>query len=234
MKSAASIVAAAALVTGTEASNEFLNDVVESSIELAAKNGLTSGSIWKSCPKTQVVQDFDVEKYLGTWYELHRAYEQNQEDGECSMAQYTTRDDGLIGVTNSQANYKEDGTFGPRNGIQGKAQQYNPENKEAHLGVKFSDYQPIWGPYDVLYTDYDNIAIVHSCFSLGVWKMEQQWLLSRKPLSPDTDGAEYESIVNKAKEVLEGQLPNFKFEDHMRPVVQGAANKCEYYSPFEF
>ena len=60
--------------------------------------------------------------------------------------------------------------------------------------------------------------------------MEQQWLLARKPLFT---GDEYDSLVAKGKDTLESQLPGFKFEDEMRSVIQGADNKCEYYSPFE-
>ena len=85
---------------------------------------------------------------------------------------YTARDDGLIGVENSQAPIEVDGTFGPRTGVQGKAKQLNPEKNDARLGVKFSTWQPIWAPYDVIYTDYENMAIIHSCFSIGVYKME--------------------------------------------------------------
>ena len=56
----------------------------------------------------------------------------------------------------------------------------------------------------MLYTDYENIAIVHSCFSLGVWKMEQQWVLTRNPITPDD--AEFDAIAAKGKEILESQL----------------------------
>ena len=126
-----------------------------------------------TCPKTLVEQDFDLEKYLGNWYELHRSKGQTGETGECATQNITTRSDGLLGIENAESPVEANGTFGARTGIQAKAKQNNPANHEARLGLKFSNWQPVWFAYDVLYTDYENIAIVYSCFSLGVWKMEQ-------------------------------------------------------------
>ena len=31
---------------------------------------------WKFCPKIDVVQNIDMERYMGTWYELYRANDQ--------------------------------------------------------------------------------------------------------------------------------------------------------------
>ena len=135
------------------------------------------------------------------------------------MANYTKKQDGLIGVENSQARYQADGSFAPRNGIQGTAKEKNPEKHDGKLGVKLPPFTFWWAPYDVIYTDYDNMAIVHSCVSLGFYKMEQQWVLHRKPLTPDADGPEYDAVTAKAKEVLEGELTEFKFEERMRATV---------------
>ena len=97
MKYAAAV---AALMFGAQASDNFLNEIVDGPIaELARKNG----GIWKTCPKTTAEQNFDKEKYVGVWYELHRAKVQTQEDGECVTATYSSRDDGLVGVENSHA-----------------------------------------------------------------------------------------------------------------------------------
>lgn len=234
MKTFQSACVIAALVFGAEAAtSSFLQEGVDEVSQMIDGPMAVSDveGIWKSCPNTQAQQNFDKEKYLGAWYELHRAKVQNIEDGECVRAVYSARDDGLIGVENSQAKMKDDGTFAPRDGVYGKAKQFHPEKNEGTLGVKFSAFQPVWGPYDVLYTDYENITVIHSCFSLGFWKSEQQWVLTRKPLNPDSDGKEYDEAVAKAKEVLESQLPDFKFEDQMRPTIQGEDKNCEYYSP---
>lgn len=54
------------------------------------------------CPKVTVMKDFDVEPYLGVWYE-HEKYPFIFElGGKCIQAEYTLRPDGKIGVTNRQ------------------------------------------------------------------------------------------------------------------------------------
>lgn len=60
--------------------------------------------------------------------------------------------------------------------------------KEGTLGVKFSSFQPVWGDYNVIDTDYDNYTFIYSCFSAG-WGLIQQeyyWILTREPLSADS------------------------------------------------
>ena len=70
--------------SGVDAQQNFLQDSIsdftnlaEDSIQevtdFAADITPAVSSIWKSCPKTNVQQNFDKERYLGTWYELHRA-----------------------------------------------------------------------------------------------------------------------------------------------------------------
>ena len=108
----------------------------------------------------------------------------------------------------------------------------NPEKNEGVIGLKFFDWQPVWVPVSVLYSDYESVTVLHSCISLGFWKMEQMWLLSSKPLNPDSEGTDYAAAVAKGKEVLGSQIPNFKFEDMMRPTVQGIDKKCTYDSLF--
>jgi len=87
---------------------------------------------------------------------------------------------------------------------------------------------PLWVPLNVVYTDYENMAVVHSCVSFlwGLYSLNYEWVLARKPLTPDGDSAEYDKVTAKAKSILESNLINFKFEDHMRPTHQG--DDCSY------
>ena len=212
--------------TAVEANQNFLQDGIQAVSDLAEETPVIQ-SIWKSCPKTQILQNFDKERYLGTWYELHRAKKQAFEDGECSRAVYTDRDDGKIGVENTQAPLLDGGKFGPRNGVNGTAIQYNPEKNEGTLGVKFSKWQPVYGPYTILDTDYENFSIVHSCVSYGFFTTTTNWILARKPLNEDD--AEYADLIANAKNVLEKNLPDWTFDDQMRSTIQGPSKGCEYY-----
>lgn len=57
-----------------------------------------------NCPQVKVVQDFDVEAYLGKWYEYEKYPFLFEIGGKCITAQYTMRPDGTVGVYNKQQN----------------------------------------------------------------------------------------------------------------------------------
>lgn len=48
-----------------------------------------------------VVTGFDVERYLGLWYEVKRYEAQNQTDFDCVNARYTLNQDGSVEVDNT-------------------------------------------------------------------------------------------------------------------------------------
>lgn len=55
------------------------------------------------CPEdVEVVQNFDVEAYLGQWYEISRYEQTFQRNGECTQAHYSVNDDGSVRVQNRQ------------------------------------------------------------------------------------------------------------------------------------
>ena len=80
---------------------------------------------------TKVIPDFNLSKYLGTWYEIARfdhSFERNMDN---VIAEYVLRPDGKVDVVNS----------GWRNGLykvaNGKAKQPDPVKSPAHLMVSF-------------------------------------------------------------------------------------------------
>ena len=54
------------------------------------------------CPRPELVQNFDSDRYLGVWYELRRDKEIVFETGECVTAEYSLNDDGTVKVDNNQ------------------------------------------------------------------------------------------------------------------------------------
>ena len=115
MKTALAILGAASMSSANQTFLQDADDVVKKGTQVVdgLMKGFESkdGDIWKTCPKTDIAQNFDQEKYLGTWYELHRAKVQSQEDGECVRAVYSVRDDGYIGVNNTQERVDKDGNI---------------------------------------------------------------------------------------------------------------------------
>ena len=60
---------------------------------------------FSTCPDANVVQDFDMEKYFGKWYEAYRSKNIDFERGECVTAEYSMRRDGYVRVYNSEQEY---------------------------------------------------------------------------------------------------------------------------------
>lgn len=59
---------------------------------------LTDGD---TCPGSTVMSGFDLDKYLGTWYEFRESIDQPFAGSDCVKATYSYREDGLVKVLNS-------------------------------------------------------------------------------------------------------------------------------------
>ena len=69
-----------------------------------------------------------------------------------------------------------------------------------------------FGLYDVMVTDYDNYAVVHSCTKFLGIKHEDAWVLTRKPLTKDDfEGQQYLQYARAILETIEG----FDFDEQM-------------------
>ena len=120
-----------------------------------------------------VVNPFDIGRYLGQWYEIGHS-ESFKFDTGCAetTAIYTKTDDPNVVQVNNTC-YKK----GEYTTAIGKAYYSN----SAHLKVSF--YGPFTGPYDVLYVDNNyEIALVVSCSKIGGSNL---WLLSRYKMMDD-------------------------------------------------
>uniref|UniRef100_A0A8C6SBE5 Apolipoprotein D n=1 Tax=Neogobius melanostomus TaxID=47308 RepID=A0A8C6SBE5_9GOBI len=81
------------------------------------------------CPTTGVQPDFDLQRYLGRWFEITKL-PANFERGKCIEANYALREDGTIQVLNKQQE---------ENGISIIGTARIPDPREpAKLGVSFS------------------------------------------------------------------------------------------------
>ena len=120
---------------------------------------------------TSTVDRFDLNKYLGIWYEVAR-YDHSFEKGmDNTIAQYILQDDGTVAVI-----YK-----GRKNGkyqvAEGKAKYPDPDGKPGGLKVSF---------FLFFYSEY-NIMMVDENYQMslvGSKKDNYLWILSRTP-EPD-------------------------------------------------
>lgn len=130
-----------------------------------------------------VVKELDIERYLGTWYEIAR-YDHKFERGLVGVtANYSFRDDGKIKVLNS--GYKKT-LNGKRSEAVGKARIPNPE-EPAKLKVSFFLF--FYADYFVLELD-DN----YKWAAIGSSSDNYLWILSR---TPQMDESQYNELLNK-------------------------------------
>ena len=117
------------------------------------------------------VDNFDLNKYLGTWYEIARLDHSFERGLEQVTAEYSMREDGGVRVINRGYSTKDQ----EWNEAEGKAYFVN-EADQAFLKVSF--FGPFYGSYIVFEMDQDNYQYA---FVAGPDK-SYLWFLSRKPV----------------------------------------------------
>ncbi|XP_028813403.1 apolipoprotein Db [Denticeps clupeoides] len=131
---------------------------------------------WGPCPSPSVQPDFDLQKYLGKWYEIEKL-PARFERGTCIEANYSLRPDNTIKVVNVQTRK------GKVKSIEGTA-VVQDTREPAKLGVSFSYFTP-YSPYWILSTDYTSVALVYSCTDvLRTFHIDFAWILGRSRILP--------------------------------------------------
>lgn len=134
---------------------------------------------------TSTVDSFNINSYLGTWYEIARFQHSFEKDLVGVTANYSLREDGKIKVVNSGYKNKFSGKF---KSITGKAKIPDKSNP-AKLKVSFFLF--FYADYYVLELDTNN----YSYALIGSSSENYLWILSRTPTLPDDI---YNMLVEKA------------------------------------
>jgi apolipoprotein D and lipocalin family protein len=140
-----------------------------------------------SCSKNNQIpmqnDNFDINKYLGKWYEIARFPHSFEKDLIGVTANYSLKDDGKIKVENKGYVGSLDG---PKKNAIGKAKfTKNPRR------LKVSFFWIFYGKYDILEVDLENYK-----YALVGSGKNFLWILSR---TPQMDEKTYEMLVEKAK-----------------------------------
>lgn len=125
----------------------------------------------------------DLERYLGTWYEIARLPNGFETDCEGVTADYARRDDGLIGVVNRCRVGAADGKLKT---AKGRARIVD-EATNAKLEVSF--FGPFWGDYWILW-----LADDYSLSLVGEPEGRYLWILAR---TPTLDAATREAALSR-------------------------------------
>ena len=131
------------------------------------------------------VENFQLGKYLGTWYEIARLDHSFERGMDNISATYSMREDGGVKVINR--GYKKEQEHYSQ--AEGKAYFVEDANKGF---LKVSFFGPFYGSYIVIDTDYENYTMIsgpdYSYF----------WILARKP---QLDKTTLDRLIAKAKRI---------------------------------
>lgn len=134
-----------------------------------------------------VVRDFEVDRYLGKWYEIARLDHRFERGLSRVTAEYSRRDDGGIRVLNRGYDTEK----GAWDEAEGKA-YFVADPDIGQLKVSF--FGPFYGAYNIVALDHENYQ----------WSMvvgpdtSYFWILAR---SPDLDSAILERLLAQAAEL---------------------------------
>jgi apolipoprotein D and lipocalin family protein len=131
-----------------------------------------------------VVASVDLNRYMGTWYEIARLPNFFERKLKCITATYTIRDDGKIGVLN-KGNY----ITNPQKSSSATGIAWIPDkNSPAKLKVRF--FWPFSGDYWIMYLDQDYRYVL-----IGEPSYNYLWILSREK---EMDEPTYKMLLQKA------------------------------------
>ncbi|XP_012286567.1 apolipoprotein D isoform X4 [Orussus abietinus] len=131
------------------------------------------------CPEYVPMADFDMNRFLGVWYEAERYFQLSEVVSRCVMANYTTTADGKFRVSNEVINR----FTGVKRILEGEIKPSPSKAEEGNLRVKYTTI-PLTPEtqYSVLETDYDNYAVLWSCSGIGPVHTQNAWLMTRQRL----------------------------------------------------
>ncbi|XP_058804288.1 apolipoprotein D-like isoform X2 [Phymastichus coffea] len=114
------------------------------------------------CPAVSVKSDFDVQQYIGRWFEQRRYFAIFQFGLQCVTATYSANNNGTVNIVN-QGTYP---LIGVKPSITGLA--YAKTAEKAKLSVIFPSLPVhVEGSYWILDTDYISYAVVWSCTNIS-------------------------------------------------------------------
>lgn len=134
-------------------------------------------------PNAKAVHDFDVDRYLGTWYEIARIDFKYEKDLIYTTATYSKNEDGSIAVLNRGYNKVKD----EWKEAKGKA-KFVDKTDEAKLKVSF--FGPFYAGYNVVALDaeYKHALVAGK-------NLDYLWVLSREKEIPESVKQNYLNVA---------------------------------------
>ena len=131
------------------------------------------------------VENFEPERYMGTWYEIARLPQYFERDMDEVKAVYTLNDDGTIEVVNSGVR------DGEPQSITGTAKLKNPDADPQTGELRVSFFWPFYSDYRVI-----ELAPDYSYAVVTGGSRDCLWVLARRPTMAKE---QLDGILNRAK-----------------------------------
>ncbi|XP_076228970.1 apolipoprotein D-like [Nomia melanderi] len=147
------------------------------------------------CPDYVPMANFDMEKFLGVWYEAERYFQLTEVVSRCVMANYTLSPDGKFRVSNEVTNR----FTGIKRVVEGEIKKAASKAEEGKLVVKYTIPLTPETKYSVLETDYDSYAVLWSCSGIGPFHTQNAWVMTRDRIAPGPTLQKAYSVLDKYK-----------------------------------
>lgn len=138
----------------------------------------------------QAVADFELERYLGTWYEIARLDHKFERGLTNVTATYSLNGDGSVKVVNSGVRGPSLSKAGEREQATGKAKFVGPPDT-GHLKVAF--FGPFYGGYVVFALD----KVDYNYSLVAGPNRKYLWVLAR---DPEMDESKYQELLATARD----------------------------------
>ena len=136
-------------------------------------------------PDTTPVTGFELDRYLGTWYEIARFPHTFEKNLVGVTATYSMKDNGMVKVVNAGYKNTLDGKYKTANG---KA-KFASDPDTGHLKVSFFLF--FYGDYKILELDKEQ----YQWAMVGGSTNDYLWILGREP---QMDAEIYQDLLNEA------------------------------------
>ncbi|XP_011639852.1 apolipoprotein D-like [Pogonomyrmex barbatus] len=129
------------------------------------------------CPEYIPMANFNMQRFMGVWYEAERYFQLSEVVSRCVMTNYTRGSDGKYRVINQVTNR----FTGIKRILEGEIKPPASKAEEGKLQVKYTTI-PLTPEtkYSVLETDYDSYAVLWSCQGIGPVHAQNAWVMTRE------------------------------------------------------
>ncbi|XP_044741801.1 apolipoprotein D-like [Chrysoperla carnea] len=144
------------------------------------------------CPGYIPMADFNMNRFLGKWYESERYFTFSEVGSRCVTTNYAKGPNGKIFVSNKITNR----ITGVKRIIDGEINEI-AKGGEGRITVKYNTLPVSYDTsYVILDTDYDSFAVLWACSGIGPIHTQNAWVMTRERLPAGT-------VLQKAYGVLD-------------------------------